>query len=135
MIGLAMPEQAVDRRLELLRAERLREVGVRAGGHSGGDVLGLVAAGEEHHERVGELRSRAKAARHLHAVEPGHLDVEQRDPWPDLQREREGLVASRRGDDVEAGALETRGDHRHDGDRIVRDENRLVSGGVHGGRA
>ena len=74
----------------------------RAGLHRPPQVAGPAERRQDHHAAAGHGGPQLRGGRE--AVEPGHLDVEQRDVGPGLERPRHDLVpAADLGDDVEVG--------------------------------
>ena len=95
---------SLDRRHDVLLAERLDEVAVDAGLGGAVDELALAERGQ-HHDRDRPLLE--DLARGLDPVEPGHLDVHHGQVGLVLAGERDRLLAvTRLGDDLVACALE-----------------------------
>jgi len=85
--SLGRADQLLDLRLQILRAERLGEIGIGPRRHSGRNVA-LPRVGRQQHDAGScERFVRANALCDLDTVESRHLDVEENEPGPVLLHE------------------------------------------------
>jgi len=119
---------------ELLRAERLREVIVRAEFQSA-DAVGFVLACGQHQDRhAGRVRILPQASEDVEAAHPGEHQVEHDESWALAFREREGIGAGRGGRDAILRLGQMVDDERDDVRLVIDDQNafRLRGDAGHG---